>query len=374
MKAHTLTHTNADGWSAPFPACDGPSTMVLAFASGDPIGLQAQFDTLAAQYPTSMIVGCSTAGEICGRDVYDNSVSVGIVEFEHTELRTASAKISDSADSRAAGVEIGTALAATDLVGVIVLSEGLEINGSELAAGLSSVVGTSVISAGGLAADGDRFEETWVLHEGRPTPGVVAAVGLYGDRVDIKCGHRGGWDIFGPQRRVTRSSGNVVHEIDGIPALDLYKRYLGDLAADLPSSGLLFPLAVWTDDPTQQVVRTLLSIDDADRTLTFAGDVEEGSWAQLMQADFNRLIGGAVAAVEQAMAGDDPVFCLAVSCVGRRLVMGARVGYEAESTLEALPPGSSQVGFYSYGELSPDGLGSCDLHNQTMTVTLLSER
>jgi hypothetical protein len=59
--------------------------------------------------------------------------------------------------------------------------------------------------------------------------------------------------------------------------------------------------------------------------------------------------------------------------VGRRLVLGSRTEEEIEATLEVLPKGTQQIGFYSYGEISPYTAGTCDLHNQTMTLTTLSE-
>jgi hypothetical protein len=69
-----------------------------------------------------------------------------------------------------------------------------------------------------------------------------------------------------------------------------------------------------------------------------------------------------------------PQLAVAISCVGRRLVLGERTEEEIEATLEALAPGAELVGFYSYGEIGPHAEGFCDLHNQTMTVTTIGER
>jgi hypothetical protein len=203
-------------------------------------------------------------------------------------------------------------------------------------------------------------------------------VGLAGSRVRIGCGSRGGWDKFGPERRVTRASGHVLHEIDGRPALELYKRYLGERAAGLPATGLLFPLAVRSDRLSDRVVvRTLLGVDESAQSMTFAGDIREGSLVQLMRANFDRLIAGAGDAADAAWARPDgesgPALSIAISCVGRRLVLGERTEEELEAVIEGLPSGTHQVGFYSYGEISPHGSGSCDLHNQTMTLTSIRE-
>ena len=181
--------------------------------------------------------------------------------------------------------------------------------------------------------------------------------------------------MFGPERLVTKSEGNVLYELDGQPALRLYKEYLGELASDLPASGLLFPLALRSDGDDKELVRTILAVDDERESLTFAGEIPIGHRAKLMQASFERLLDGAEGAAEYALerTSHNARLSIAISCVGRRLVMGERAEDELEATLHVLPPGISQIGFYSYGEISPFLEGSCDLHNQTMTLTTIGE-
>ncbi len=326
------------------------------------------------RFPKAIVVGCSTAGEIADTMVNDESLSVAISRFEKTQLRCAYA---DSSDSDSAGRALAEQLNAPDLKGVFVLSEGLSINGSELVCGLNAVLDPSVVVTGGLAGDGDRFASTWIMEAGKPVENRVCAVGFYGDAVMIGHGSKGGWDIFGPDRKVTRAENNVLFELDGQPALELYKTYLGEQAEGLPATGLLFPLAVRREDSSVPVVRTILSIDESQSSLTFAGDIPEGAQAQLMRANFDRLIDGAEEAAlmtTKAQAEDRPVLSIAISCVGRRLVLGERTEEEVEATLEVLPENTNQIGFYSYGEISPLASGRCDLHNQTMTLTTIYER
>jgi hypothetical protein len=284
--------------------------------------------------------------------------------------------LSGPAESFEAGESLAGQLDAPDLRAVFVLSTGLGVNGSELVRGVNSSLGADVLVTGGLAGDGSRFARTWVLGWSGPELGLATAIGLYGDRIHVGHGCKGGWDIFGPERRVTRSKGNVLYELDGKPALELYKRYLGEMATGLPATGLRFPLALReTPDSDKQLVRTILAVDESDQSMTFAGDIPQGWMAQLMRADFNRLITGAEDAARMAGSGDGTgdVLAIAVSCVGRRMVLGEAAEEEVEATLEMLPEGTRQVGFYSYGELSPYAAGSCDLHNQTMTLTTLQE-
>jgi hypothetical protein len=359
---------------------DSPGTLVLLFSGLPAPDMEIPVKTVQAAFSRSVVVGCSTAGEVLGATVRDGGVSMAVARFEHTRLTTASASIVDDGASFAGGVELARKLNADSLTAVLIFSDGLAVNGTELLNGLTSVLDPSVVVTGGLAGDHDRFAATWVVADGRPQSGIVTAVGLHGDTVSVGHGSRGGWDIFGPQRAVTRSQGNVLFELDGRPALDLYEEYLGDLAAGLPGSGLFFPLSIKRNaDDEDALVRTLLAVSRRDRSLTFAGDVPSGWTAQLMRTNFDRLVAGAAAAAEDtsarsAASGD----CLgiAISCVGRRLVLKDRVEEELEAALQGLPAGTRLVGFYSYGEMSPpmSGTGRCELHNQTMTITTVSER
>jgi hypothetical protein len=265
------------------------------------------------------------------------------------------------------------------LAAVFVISTGLDVNGSDLVRGLNCALPANVVVTGGLAGDGPNFKRTWVLENGKPVDQRVTAVGLYGDALRIGHGSQGGFDPFGPKRIVTRAEGNVLFELDGRPALSLYREYLGDRAKSLPSSALLFPLSVQSQsEPDKFLVRTVLAIDEEAQSVTFAGDLPEGSASQLMRSNFDRLITAAGTSSHDARVihGDDssgPVLSIAISCVGRRLILGQRTEDELEATTEALGPVDRQIGFYSYGELSPFATGRCELHNQTMTITTICE-
>jgi hypothetical protein len=210
---------------------------------------------------------------------------------------------------------------------------------------------------------------------------LVAAVAFYGPAIRIGHGCAGGWDEFGPRRRITRSRGNVVFEFDAKPALDLYEHYLGEEGTkDLPGSALVFPLRIFDPEhPEHDIIRAILAVDRKARSITLAGDVPEGWIAQLMRGNFDRLAAGAATAARQAADGlghsrtGDQIAIL-VSCIGRRLVLGQHTADELEATSAEFGRGISQLGFYSYGEISPHRVsGVCELHNQTMTVTAIAE-
>jgi len=359
---------------------DSEETLVLLFGAPDLIDTPHRIREVVDACPRSHVMGCSTAGEIHGCEIFDDSIAVAAVRFDHTPIRTAHAAVHSPNDSYAAGRAIAAQLRQPSLRGVLVLSDGLNVNGSELVKGLNDTLGEAVVVTGGLAGDGTHFKRTWVLKDRTPQSGYVTAVGFYGDHIRLGHGSKGGWDKFGPERQVTKSIGNVLYELDGRAALGLYKEYLGDRASGLPATGLLFPLAIRTSQAEGKVlVRTILAVDEATQSMTFAGDIPEGVFAQLMRANFDRLIQGASEAAtltfdhHNGSHADSPTLSIAISCVGRRLVLGERTEEEIEATLEILPKGSRQIGFYSYGEISPYKSGACDLHNQTMTLTTIAE-
>jgi len=378
MEVRTTTFHAGAGWSGPLPSeLDSPQTLVLAFADSRYASDPEPLAMLDAAFPQSLLLGCSTSGEIAGAQLNDTSVSVAVARFEHTRLRRATAAFAAACDSHAAGARLAEELAAPDLRAVFLLSDGLGVNGSALVDGLAGRLGSEVPIAGGLASDGNRFERTWVLDRAQPQSGRIGAVGFYGERLHVDFGCGGGWLDFGPERLVTRSVGNVLYELDGRPALDLYRDYLGNLAAGLPGSALLFPLSVRRHDGADSVVRAVLGVDEAARSVTFAGDVPQGGVARLMRGNTERLIGGAGEAARQALgrlAAERAALIVSVSCVGRRLALGERTEEEIESIVEAAPQDRAHVGFYSYGEISPLALGGAsELHNQTITVTTFCE-
>lgn len=353
---------------------DSSVDLVVCFGASSYMDQTTPFNLLGEAFPNAVITGCSTAGEIHNQELHDGSLVAAAIEFDSATVKAASSPISPSA-SFEAGASLARELSAEDLKGLFVLSDGLEVNGTDLTNGINGLVDTRVAVTGGLAGDGERFEQTWVVVDGKPVSGFATAVGLYGESLKIGHGSKGGWTMFGPERIVTRSDGNVLYELDGRPALRLYKEYLGELAADLPASGLLFPLALRGEGEEKELVRTILAVDEDSESLVFAGEIPNGHRAKLMQASFERLLDGAEGAAEFALerGARDARLSIAISCVGRRLVLGERAEDELEATMHVLPEGISQIGFYSYGEISPFAEGTCDLHNQTMTLTTIAE-
>ncbi len=378
MKLKTFTWTPSAVAQPIVPAEAPDRRLVICFGASEFADAPEAICQVVRAFPAGSVLGCSTSGEIFGSQVKDGTLVVAVADFKQTTVRSAWAPVESAADSYQAGVSVADQLSGPSLRAVLVLSDGLHVNGSELIRGLNAVLPESVVVTGGLAGDGDRFRRTWVVKEGRPASQFVTAVGLYGDQIRVGHGSKGGWDQFGPERVITKSKGNVLYELDHKPALQLYKEYLGDRASGLPATGLLFPLSVRLGPASEKrLVRTILGIDEGAQSLTFAGDIPEGALAQLMHANFDRLIQGASDAgssigIRGGQKGE--TLAIAISCIGRRLVLGERTEEEIEATLDVLPSDTRQVGFYSYGEISPHVSGRCDLHNQTMTLTTIQEQ
>jgi hypothetical protein len=377
MKVVQRVWTQEKGWEGESFREEGEIQLVIIF--GAPARLQSDQHLRAVreQYRKAIIIGCSTAGEICGGRVLDDSLVVVAVHFEKTKIKSASAEITDNEKSFQVGEKLAESLIADDLIHMFVLSDGLIVNGTDLVRGLISRLPHHVKITGGLAGDGDRFRETYVVIDGVIQKNMVVAVGFYGHSLTVGYGSMGGWDPFGPERIITRSQGNELFEMDGRSALELYDQYLGKHAEGLPATGLLFPLSLRTEDNEYGVVRTILSVDRQKQSLTFAGDVPEGAYARLMKANFDRLIDGAegAARLSQALIGSrTPDLAIMISCVGRKMILKQRIEEEVESALEILGKDAVVTGFYSYGELAPSSKAlNCELHNQTMTITTFYE-
>jgi len=376
MKIRQRLWTPAVGWTDGSPAAGDRDQLVLAFGSPDTLRQQGLFDQLRAWHPNALIAGCSTAGEILGTRVHDDCLVATAVQFERSVIDWVLVPVAEDTDGREAAEQIALKLVRPGLRHVMTFCDGLVVNGTSFAKALRERLPEGICATGGLAADSDRFIETLVMCNGIGQSRHVVGIGFYGDDLLVGYGSVGGWDSFGPLRTVTRSRGNVLFELDGKSALELYKLYLGEHSCGLPATGLRFPLLLEDGRGGAGLVRTVLGIDEASGSMTFGGDIPEGAKARLMKANFDRLVDGASGAASEGLrrlGRDDAQLAVLISCVGRKLVLRQRIEEEIDGVREVLGD-TALAGFYSYGELCPQGtLGGCELHNQTMTITTFSE-
>jgi len=351
--------------------------LVLVFANRMILEKNEIIEEIRSEFPYEHIVFGSTSGEILDNNVFDDSIVVTIIEFEKSsfEIRTENI-LNYNKDAKILGKALYNSMPKENLKHLFVLSEGSFVNGSSLIEGLEQNIDSAIHISGGMCGDDAKFEKTLVSYKENPKEGEVVLIGFYGDTLEITFSSFSGWSTFGPERVITKSEANILYEIDDQPALDLYKKYLGDKANQLPQASLLYPLNVTPQGKTEPVVRTILGIDNDNHSMILAGDVPVNSKVQLMMASVDSIAEGAGEAAKLAMNNrkNQPQLALLISCVGRKLVMNQRVEEEIERVQEVVGDQTAITGFYSYGEMAPfSGNTFCDLHNQTMTLTLISE-
>jgi hypothetical protein len=352
--------------------------LIIVFAERSLLEKGIVVKKLKTVYPKAKIISCSTAGEINDNNSQENSAVCTIISFDHTPFNIVADNIKNHKNSFELGAELSKKLPTKDLKYVWIVSDGGLINGDDLIKGIQSVTGKSVMVSGGLAGDGANFEKTLVGLDENIASGNLVLLGLYGNKIKVGSGYQGGWDVFGPERTITKSKDNVLFEIDNENALDLYKKYLGKYSEELPSSALLFPLSVKSANDDFFLVRTILSIDEKNKSMTFAGNLPEGSTVRFMKSNFDRLVNAAADAATEAvvnMGKNIPVnLALFVSCVGRKLVLNQRIDEELEAAMDNITKGATVAGFFSYGEIAPQQNNKTShLHNQTMTITTFAE-
>lgn len=351
--------------------------LLLGFGNKTLITNPDNFQLLRNHFPKAEIVLCSTAGEICGSETHENTIVLTAIAFETTKFFAVKINASDFQNSFEAGAGLVKKLDLIGLQHIFILSDGGMVNGSELVRGVESVVDHKIPVTGGLAGDGTNFQSTAVGLNSLPAKGNIVGIGFYGEHIKIGYGSKGGWEMFGLEKTVTKSESNIVYEIDNKNALELYKNYLGKFAEDLPGSALLFPLSVQLHNSTESVVRTILSIDITNNSMVFAGDVPQGSKVRFMRSNFDNLIEAASLAAQNCQPisrPEPPKLALLISCVGRKIILNKRVDEEVEAVANVLGSKTISTGFYSYGEITPlQANGCCQLHNQTMTITTFDE-
>lgn len=350
--------------------------LVLLFGNTESLEKNNHYDFFKTKYKNAQVIGSSSSGNVLGAKVHEAEVVATIIKFDKGYIKTSIIDFTQDDDLDKVSQDLVNSLPNENLKSIFIISDGLNMNGTTLANNVNKVKPTTLIT-GGLAGDDARFSKTLILANDEAAEKKVVAIGFYGENLHVSSGCFAGWDEFGTERIITKSEGNIVYEIDNKPALELYKKYLGEQASNLPSSGLRFPLSIKKDhDDENSIIRTVLAIDEETQSMTFAGDVPENYIAKLMKTDIDGLIDGSeLAAKKINQKNENNALGLVVSCVGRKLVLKDLIDEELEIIEETVGKNVHLTGFYSYGELAPfsDEIKTCELHNQTMTLTVIYE-
>ncbi len=375
MKTLQLHRRKNQDWIYPNGKQTLVKPLVLIFGNRFLLEDQRLFDEVRDLFPDGELVFASSCGDLIAGAVNDEHITITAIEFEKSRFNIQRVNISDFDSSESAGKAVVGLLDKTDLQHVFGISEGSNVNGSALTEGMQSQIPNTLIT-GGLCGDDARFERTLASYNERPKEGEIIVIGFYGESFEASFSIYGGWKPFGPERVITKSEGNILYEIDGKPALDLYKKYLGEKSEELPGSALIYPLNVQTQENKQSFVRTILNIDEEKNAMILAGDVPENAKVQLMMSTMDDIAAASETAASRAIEGrrDAPQLAILISCIGRKLVLDQRVEEEVEEVMDVIGDLVTITGMYSYGEIAPFyGEKVCRLHNQTMTITLISE-
>jgi hypothetical protein len=353
--------------------------LVLVFGNRFLLENETIFEEIKNIFKDGHIVMGSSSGDTTADAVCDNCITITAIEFEKSSFLVKTSNIlknKEQFNSFNIGKDLVHKLPKKGLKHIFIISDGSFINGSQLTKGMNAATNTNFLITGALCGDGDRFEKTICGYNENPKQGEVIAIGLYGNDLEISFSTHGGWTAFGPERIVTKSEDNILFEIDNQPVLDLYKKYLGEKSKELPGVACLYPLKVKSTNEKHSIVRTILNINEEESSMILAGDIAEKSVVQLMMPNIDNIINAAEKAAVNALEfrSKKPELAILVSCIGRKLVLDQRVEEEVEGVIGVVGKSAVITGLYSYGEMAPFiGENNCQLHNQTMAITLISE-
>lgn len=321
-----------------------------------------------------LIVG--SGGQIVDEHLIDDELCMVAIQWEHSTSKGFITDCTSFEQTRKVASAAAQAIMSETLRHVLVFADAQHINGTELLKGLYDVLPAHIGVSGGLASDGKTIKQSRVGLNHNPQNHKIAVIGLYGDRLQIHCSAQSGWLPFGPIRTVTKAQENKLFEADGLPVFDIYKQYINaNDAQDLTTHSLYHPLAVLNKDGSDFAIRAIVALDAEEKSLTLTCDIPQGSIFQLTHCHYKGVIAGAEEAAEQIRqhANLDHAFVLMVDCIARRLLLGMKTEDELEVVKEVLP-NTPCIGFYSHGEIAwHRNNNSCKLHNQTMTMTSISE-
>jgi len=363
------------GWGkGKLPGSLKDAQLVLFFSSKEILDEGALINGLKTSYPQAEIVGCTNEGQILGGEVTDHALVVTAIHFEHSSVVVVSQAVDDTAKSEELGVSLIQKLPAEGLRHVFALGDGSHLAGSSLAKGISSHLSPGIGVTGGFTPPNHR-----VYHNATLPNGAAVLVGLYGDKLQFSYAARTGWKSYGPIRKITKSQGEVLYELDNKPALDFYKEFLGPFANELPGIGLNYPMLVWGphSDQTTAIARTVVAVDENEKSLRCAGDLPEGYNVQFMITNNEMIVQGAATAAKlslEAMQHTKPELALLMTCVSRKMMMKQRIEEEVEAVSDVLGENVKYTGFYTWGEITPLNFNdTCAFQNQVMAITAIRE-
>jgi hypothetical protein len=340
-------------------------------------GIDALLSGISDVVQTENIIGCTTDGEIYDKGLSTGSAVLGGIATDQLQFHTVVVE-NLAGRSEAAGRRLASDLPAS-VAYVQLFSDGLSGNGCAILRGMAAVLGEELPIAGGTAGDDGKFEQTWQFAGNRVFTDAAVAIGFSGE-LKLGTGIRSGWSPIGLAKKVTRASGNILYELNGEPALKVFERFLGKHAEKLPSIGVEYPISLlgrWGDvgENEYQLLRATMSVNRADGSIIFAGEIPEGAMVSLTCGDTVSILDAAEKAAQLAISdlGDaTPAVIYCYSCMARKIVLGRRTREEIERIRRTVGSSVPIMGFYTYGEFCRMQCnGPTYLHNETVTLSVI---
>ncbi len=338
----------------------------------------------------TLLVGSSTAGEITTAGPAKRH-SVAVMAIKSSDIQFSAAVGENiAADPRVAGQKVAAEvrkLAGDKLKAFIMLPDVLVGNGADTVRGVLDSLGEHFPVVGGASGDDFKFVKTYQYLNDKVYSGAVVGLGLAGS-FKMGIGVKHGWIPISTPMKVTKSSGSVLHELNGQPAINIYKNYFGEEEAQqlqketLAKLAITYPLGIVVTGSEEMLIRDPISVDEHG-SITCAAEIPEGSSIQLMIGSYMKAIEVAQIAAENAVAqleGAAPKAVIIFNCIARNKLFGERAGDEISAIQTAVGTDTPLIGFYTYGEQAPLGgevrnLDKCNpaFHNETVVICVLGE-
>lgn len=350
---------------------DRAPDLVLGFLPPD-ASLPGTLDCLAGLWPDALRFGCEAVTQFAD-DATTHRGSLQLFWFDDPRHHAVVEVVTGSPDEPPAPEvvdDLAARLSASD--GALLLVDGLRFPAERFLSDLHGrLQGRPPLVAGGLASQSLPVSRSGarVFFQDRLYPAACLAVAFHGVSMRIEVVR--GWTPASPVYTVTRAEGNVLHEIDGVPAVEWYRRFfsIDGTLAPMPDTAYRFPLIVEGPAPERQgLYRTMRTFDDPPGAVTYWGGVQTGDRVRLGMGNGHSLVQTA----SQLSAGPPPEAAILYSCVSRETVLGGMAPEEV-STIHRALGGAALSGFFTFGEIGPTPGGGLAFYNQTAILVLLSE-
>jgi hypothetical protein len=355
-----------------------PADLVIVHATAeyDPLRF---FETVAEAAAPAQVVGCTAfAGFTSAVNVTVGAVALYVPAAELTfgvatadsvsaDLRGAARRVTELARERAGGDGENSVL--------MMLTDGLAGDLREVVRGSYAVTGATVPLVGGAASEDLSMKATYQFADGKLMSNSLIAIWINSPH-PLGIGVAHGWHPIGDPVTVTRAEANIIHELDGRPAVDVYlEQRGGDVSVAEPGDTTGPTFARLTFDHPLGLANAAGTFDGRhilgrtqEGALVMFGHVSEQSVVQVLAGNRRELVeaAGSAAATAVQRLGGTPRGALVFSCAGRVMPLGEDLAEEAGAIRGPLGK-APFAGFFTYGEFARV-TGSTGFHNATVVV------